>query len=119
MQHYCKAGRQFLNRSSPGKVRMRCGMTGHPPNKHCNARALSHKVKCGCSVQRIKTNINNQIASKHATMYRSAFYILLITGSALEILWFRFILQIWFEVCQKKILFLVIFNSIGMSFVKQ
>ena len=98
---------------------MRCGMTGHPPNKHCNARVLSHKVKCGCSVQRIKTNINNQIASKHATMYRSTFYILLITGSALEILWFRFILQIWFEVCQKKILFLVIFNSIGMSFLKQ
>jgi len=62
VQHYCRTGRQFLNRSSPGKVRMRCGMTCHPSNKHCNVRALSHKVKCDCGVQRIGTNMNNLTA---------------------------------------------------------
>ena len=31
-------------------------------NKHCNVRALSRKVKCGCSVQRIWTNVNNLTA---------------------------------------------------------
>jgi len=39
-----------------------------PSNKHCNIRALSHKVKCSCSVQRIRTNLNNLTASKHATV---------------------------------------------------
>ena len=48
--------RPFLNRSKPGKVGMRCGMTRHQSNKHCNVRALSHKVKCDISVQRIGTN---------------------------------------------------------------
>jgi len=38
------------------------------PNKHCYVRALSHKVKCGCRVQRIRTNINNLTASKHAAI---------------------------------------------------
>jgi len=56
VQHYCRVGRQFLNWTSPGKIRMRCGMTRHQSNKHCNVRALSHKVKCDCSVQRIGTN---------------------------------------------------------------
>jgi len=41
----------------------------HPrTNKHCNVRVLSHKVKCGCSVQSIRTNINNLTASKQATL---------------------------------------------------
>ena len=35
-------------------------------NKYCNVRALSHKVKRGCSVQRIRKNINNLTASKQA-----------------------------------------------------
>jgi len=47
---------------------MRCVMTQPQTNKHCNVRALSHKVKCGCSVRRIRTNINNLTASKHATI---------------------------------------------------
>jgi len=42
-------------------------MTHPQTKKHCNVRALSHKVKCGCSVQRIRTNINNLTASKHST----------------------------------------------------
>jgi len=41
---------------------------GTPSNKHFNVRALSRKVKCGCSVQRIRTNIKNLIASKRATI---------------------------------------------------
>jgi len=32
--------------------------------QNCNVRALSHKVKCDCSVQRIGTNTNNLAASK-------------------------------------------------------
>jgi len=31
-------------------------------NKHCNVRALSHKVKCDCSVRRIRTNTSNLTA---------------------------------------------------------
>ena len=37
-------------------------------SKHYNVRALSHKVKCGCSVQRIRKNINNLTALKQATI---------------------------------------------------
>jgi len=41
----------------------------HPQtNKHCNVRALSHKTKCGCSVPRIRKNINNLTASKQANI---------------------------------------------------
>jgi len=31
---------------------MRCDMTRHQSNRHCNVRAVIHKVKCDCSVQR-------------------------------------------------------------------
>jgi len=32
---------------------MRCVMMHRQTNKHCNVRALSHKAKSGCCVQRI------------------------------------------------------------------
>jgi len=48
----------------------------HPQrNKHCKVRALCRKVKCGCSVQRIRTNINNLTASKQATTRYETFCI--------------------------------------------
>jgi len=37
-------------------------------NKRSNVGALSHKVKCGYSVQRIRTNKNNLTPSKRATI---------------------------------------------------
>jgi len=48
-------------------MRMRCDMTRHQSNRHCNVRALIHKVKCDCSVQGMGTNTNTRTASKHAT----------------------------------------------------
>jgi len=33
LQDYCKVGFQCLNRSRPGKIRMRCGMIRHQSNK--------------------------------------------------------------------------------------
>jgi len=51
------------------------------PQKHCNVRALSHRVKCCCSVQRIRTNINNLPASKCATIHCQAFCIVDETGT--------------------------------------
>jgi len=47
-QHYCRIGPHFLNWSSLGKMRMRCGMTRHQWNRKCNSGALCHKVKCNC-----------------------------------------------------------------------
>jgi len=47
---------------------MRCDMTRHQSNTHCNVRALTRNVKCDCSVQRIETNTNNLAISKHATI---------------------------------------------------
>jgi len=49
-------------------------------NVDCNIRALSHKVKYDCNVQRIGTNINKLTASKHATMRSSTFCIFRETG---------------------------------------
>jgi len=40
--------------------------------QNCNVRALTHKVKCDCSVQRIGTNTNNLAAIKacnHTLLY--------------------------------------------------
>jgi len=37
---------------------MHCGKTHPQTNRHNNVRPLSHKVKCSCSVQRIRTNMN-------------------------------------------------------------
>ena len=34
---------------------MRCVVTHSQTNKHCNVGELSHKVKCGYSVQRVRT----------------------------------------------------------------
>jgi len=42
----------------PGKVRKYCGMHT-PSNEKTLQRPSTHKVKCGCSVQRIRTNTNN------------------------------------------------------------
>ena len=66
--------------SRPGKVQKYCGMHT-PSNKHCNVQALSCKVKCGCSVQRIRTNINNLTASKRATLRCWTFCIVQERGS--------------------------------------
>jgi len=52
-QHYCGVGRQFLNWSSPGKLRMHCDMTRHQSTRHCKVRSLIHRAKCDGSVQRI------------------------------------------------------------------
>jgi len=68
-QHYCGLGRQSHNWSSPGKMRMRCDMTRHQSDRHCNVRALIHQVKCACSVQRIGTNTNNLTTLKRAQPY--------------------------------------------------
>ena len=38
------------------------------PLTDTNVRALSRKVKCGCSIQRIRTNMNNLTALKRATI---------------------------------------------------
>jgi len=43
-------------------------MTRPQTNTHCNVRELSHEVKCDCSVERIRKNINNLTASKRATI---------------------------------------------------
>jgi len=47
------------------------------PQTNTNFRALSDKVKRGCSVQRIRTNIgiNNLTASKRATFFKKQVHI--------------------------------------------
>jgi len=55
-QHYCGVGHQLLNWSSPGKLRMHFDLTRHQSNGHCKVGSLIHRVKCDCSVQRIRTN---------------------------------------------------------------
>jgi len=67
LQYYCGVGRQFLNWSSPGKMRMHCDMTHHQSNRHCKVQSFIYRVKCDCSVQRIGTNTHNLIASKDVT----------------------------------------------------
>jgi len=44
-------------------------MTRHQSHRHCSVRALIHRVKYDCSVQRIVTNTNNLTASKQATIF--------------------------------------------------
>jgi len=82
-KHYCSLARNTWYSlvqpwSRPGKVQMCCGI--HTSSKtHRNVRALSHKVKCDCSVQTIR-NKNNLTASKRATRRCWTFCIVQETG---------------------------------------